>query len=799
MSLAAYYILPAQFIISGKVTDSSNTVLVNANILLHKASDSSLVKGQVTNAGGLFIFQNIPAEQYFISCSSIGFQTIYIKNINLTGSDESRLDVGTIVCRAEMTQLSQVTVTANKLMFELKPDRMVVNVKSSITSAGGTVLDVLQKSPGVTVNKQAGTISMNGKNGVQVMINGKLNYMPAEALVQMLGGMTANNVETIELITTPPAGMDASGNAGYINIILQKNPDQGFNGSYSLTAAAFHGTAPAASFDFNYRKNKLNFFGSYSFSRLAQKQIVNSYRDVTHQGKSTSTTIRSDRDPFQRNHNVRLGLDYQLSKKTTIGILTAAYNNKWKMDALNTSFSRVNNADDTAITISNDEINHWKHLMGNINLQHHINSTSEFTVNADYLYYDDKNPVNYLNTYYDGHQQILYSEKTRSSKNTTIKILPIQLDYKKKLSAKTYLETGIKSVRSRFTNDILIENLKQNAWVADTDLTGNYMLKENINAAYGSVSINVDKKNTLKAGLRYEHSYSNLGTETKKDIVNRKYGNLFPTLYWSHKINDENNLNISYNRRINRPTFNDLAPFLIFIDPNTFISGNVSLQPSIADAVKLDYAWKRIVFSTGFTYEAHSIAGFQTEIDVASDKLYMTAKNLVYTKTVNASFSIPFSPAKWWMIQLNVVGNWQKAKADYIEPSVSISQFNYTISGFQSFTLPKNYGLELSGFFQSPALFGIAKGKSFGLLNAGIQKKFVKSSSSLKFGVDDIFSTMIFGSVLDLPAENFYARDDLQMSRRIFKITFSRNFGNKILRDKRARITASEEERTRVQ
>lgn len=790
--------ISAQFSVSGKLTDSTSKAIANANVLLLKKTDSSLVKGTLSNTAGLFIFQNIAEGNYFINCSSTGFETIYIDNINLLANSAAKLDLGTIVFKGFVKQLEQVTVTAKRPLFEQKIDRMIINVKNSITSTGGTVLDVLQKSPGVMVNKQSSTISMSGKEGVQIMINGKLTYMPSESIVQMLEGMTANNVERIELITTPPAKMDAAGNAGYINIVLSKSPDQGFNGSYSLTAAAFKGSAPAASFDFNYRKKNVNLYGSYSFSRLAQLQVMNNYRKIVYQGKTTETTTRTDRDPFQRNHNLRLGLDYQLSKKTTLGILAAGYNNKWKMDAFNQSNSRINNVADTSISIVNDEINHWKHLMGNINLQHNINSTDQLSFNTDYLYYDDKNPVNYENKYYNGAGQFAYAQITRSSKNTTIRILPIQLDYKKKLSAKSDLETGVKSVASRFTNDVRIENFVQNIWTPDPELTANYFLKENVAAAYASVTISANEKNIYKAGLRYEHTYSNLGSDTKKNIVDRKYGNLFPTLYWSHKINDNNSFNLSYNRRINRPTFNNLAPFVIFIDPTTFISGNSALQPSIADAIKVDYIFKRLVFSTGYTYEANTIADFQTEVNVASNKQYMVAQNLVRTQSINATVSIPFSPTKWWYSQINIVSTWQKVDADYLKTPVSVTQFNYNISGFQSFTLPKNYGFELSGFFQSPSLFGISKANAFGLLNAGIQKKFIKSNSSLKLGVDDVFSTMKFTFLTDMPAENFYADGDIKFSGRIFKLTFSRNFGNKILKDKRARATASEEERARV-
>ena len=210
--------LQAQNTIKGKIVSADKKALSDANVLLLSSIDSTLIKGEITNNAGEFFFQNIKDGEYLISCSYAGFETLFLPQIKT--SQSSLFDLGLILLKTEPAKLDAVTVTAKKPLFEQKIDRMIINVRNSITSAGSTVLDVLQKSPGVIVNKQGGTIAMNGKNGVNVMINGKINYMPADALVQMLNGMSANSVERIELITTPPAKYDASGNAGFINIIL---------------------------------------------------------------------------------------------------------------------------------------------------------------------------------------------------------------------------------------------------------------------------------------------------------------------------------------------------------------------------------------------------------------------------------------------------------------------------------------------------------------------------------------------------------------------------------------------------
>ncbi len=790
--------LRAQTALSGKIIAPDGKPLPNVNVLLLNPLDSALVRGEITNNAGQFSFQNMMIGDYLLSCSFAGFETKYISSIRIAKTP--LIELGSIQLQIASVDLNAVTVTAKKPLFEQKIDRMIVNVKNSITSAGSTVLDVLQKSPGVIVNKQGGTIAMNGKSGVNVMINGKLNYMPADALVQMLDGMSANNVERIELITTPPAKYDAAGNAGYINIVLTDNPDIGLNGTYTLTMAAFRGTAPAANIDINYRTKKGNLYASYAFIRQENTitPVFEGYRKIIYQGKTTETNTLSKRFPVQRNHNIRLGYDYQLGKKTTLGLLTAAYDTRWTMDAVNRTSVRVNSSLDTLIKINNDEVNQWKHWMGNINLQHTMKSGEEIMFNVDYLFYDDNNPNNYLNNYYNSNNELLRAENTRSTKKTVINILPIQIDYKKKLSAKANLETGVKRVVSKFSNDVGVQELVQNFWKSDSNLTALYSLKENISAAYASVNITANEKTSIKAGLRYEHTTSNLGTETQKNIVDRKYGRLFPTVYLSHKLTDNNSVNFSYNRRINRPAFTDLAPFTIFLDPYTYITGNSALQPSIADAVKIDYLVKKFVFSLSYTYESNSIGSFQNEVDVTTNKQIVTAKNFKNTQIINASFSLPVSITKWWFSQLNLNTTWQEIKLDYNKKPVSISNVNYNVSGFQSFTLPQNFGIELSGFYQSKGVFGASITQPFGQLNAGVQKKFTKANSSLKLGVDDIFSSMNIRARFDLADENFYTLSRFQISRRIFKLTFTKSFGNKLLKEKRARITASEEERGRV-
>jgi len=226
-----------------------------------------------------------------------------------------------VMLREDSQVLGEVEIVGRKALFEQKIDRLVVNVANSVTSAGGTALEVLERSPGVIVNRQSGALSLIGKDGVVVMINGKQSYQPASGIIQMLEGMNADNIESIELITTPPANFDAEGNAGYINIVLKKSTDLGFNGNMTVSAGLGEGEVGSANVNLNYRNNKLNVFSSYGFMYKAQLQKFYNYRQVVFEGNTTESEVTTYRDPQQLNHNIRLGLDYEISDQTIIGVL----------------------------------------------------------------------------------------------------------------------------------------------------------------------------------------------------------------------------------------------------------------------------------------------------------------------------------------------------------------------------------------------------------------------------------------------------------------------------------------------
>ena len=790
--------LLAQSNIHGTITDAGGKPLENASVLLLKSSDSLLVKGTLSDAAGKYTLDNIQKGTYLVSASFAGKQQAFSKVFELN-QDKIKKDIGTISLYNADVALKAVTVAARKPMFEQKVDRMVINVKSSITDAGGTALDVLSKSPGVKINLQDNTIAINGKNGVVVMINGKITYMPMDALVQLLAGISASNIDKIELITTPPAKYDAEGNAGYINIILINNPYQGANGSYFLSGGYGKGPLGSAGGNFNYRTPRINLFGNYNFNYIRNLQPGTGFTQVTKGSDIITGNSFTNRESTTQVHNIRVGMDYQLDTTTTIGALVSGYNSQWKMTANNGSTIQTNGILDTTITTVDHEINHWQNIMANRSIQHIYKPGNVLNFDPNYIYYEDNNPNNYFNQYYKGSSNFLYNENVRSGKITPINFKVFSTDYTTTIGKKITMETGAKVSLSRFTNDISVQNLL-GTWITDSTLSANYLLKENIGAAYTSFTTDLNSKTSIKAGLRYEYTSSNLGTQQTANIVNRKYGELFPTFYISQKINDDNSINFSYSRRITRPTFNDLAPFTIFFTPKSYFTGNPALQPAIANTVQASYVLKNYIFSLSFTHEDNTIEGLQAQrIDTLTNIVYYSAQNSKYEQYATASFSLPFIIAKWWTMQNNINVDWRQVNATYNNSEVQIHIFDYDLNSTQNFTLNKDLSFELTFFYTSASYLGTSKLNPIYRVDAGLEKKFSNKKDILRFAANDMFNT---GSNLliksEIPIEGTIIRASINFGNVAYKLTWTHSFGNKALKVKSQTSTGAEEELNRV-
>ncbi len=782
--------------INGTVADVTGKPLQAASILLLNAADSVLVKGQLSGESGNYMFENIPFGTYRVGFSMLGYA--YQLSDSFTVNEQlPKKHMAPVLLQEDAAQLKTVDIVAKKPLFEQRVDRLVVNVANSITNVGGTALDVLQRSPGILLSRQTNALSMSGKSGVIIMINSKISRMPPEAVIQMLEGMNASNIERIELIHTPPANFDAEGNAGIINIVLKKTADDGLNGGYSLNAGYGKREKYGAGLNMNYRKHKVNLFGSYDYRFNHNPQVFTNYRALrSTTGDYLETDGFSDRSPDLATQNGRLGADFQISPKTVIGVLGTYFDRYWDMDAVNNIDYSTNNVLDHRVKMSTKEINRWHSWTGNVNLNHQFTKDKTLNMDVDYVYYKIHNPSDYFIQDVSPEGNLNQETDKRISKETPINIVVAKADCNQNFGKNIQFETGLKGAMSRFDNDVRVEDRLQENWVVDPALTSRFQLKEDIAAAYTSFSIKANEKTDIKLGLRYEYTTTNLGSAEQPNVVDRQYSSWFPSAFISRKITEDQSVNFSYSRRIFRPGFTQLAPYLIFYDPTTIEGGNPALQPVFADALRTSYRYKTWQITVEYNFQNPSIY-YLPIINAATNTQFNQPVNNGKTHTAYAELNVPLHPVSWWEMQNSLFLVYQQNNLQYERTALRTTGRFSGINTTQTFTLPRRFSIEVFGRYITPGYDGISRWKAFGEFNIGLQKK-IGTNGSLSLNASDILVSSNFVSTAHQPDLNLNVTSGYKQAERVFMLTWTSKFGNKKLKDARQRDGGAGEERRRL-
>jgi hypothetical protein len=748
----------------------------------------------VTDEDGYYTLNQLEKGSYIIESYMVGFTKSYTSTIHVGSITNLTLDP--LILTEDVKKLDEVIIKADKPLYEVEMGKMVVNVQSSITAAGQSAIDVLERSPGIFVNRQENSFTLGGKNGVIVLMNGKRSRMPISAVYQMLEGINAGDIEKIEIMTVPPANYDADGDAGIINIVMKKGIDVGTNGSIMGNIGYGSGPRAGTSMSLNHQAKKFSFYGNYSFNYTDQDQPFNMYRESSNDSESIYSSTEAMRETNRKAHNYQLGFDYNLGKRTIVSGLVSGYDNVFQMNSLTEAHFDYSVSPDTLINININETNHWQHLMGNININHTIGDGHIINANLDYLTYENANPTEYLYHYFDVQQVPIRNEKSRISKDTPIQIWVANIDYSGKITEAISLEAGVKSTLSNLVNDILFEEKINESWATNEDFSNFADLSEDVLAAFGALKVKFNEKTSLNAGLRYEYTSTYLSTKDQAGVVDRRYGNFFPTLFFSRKINDNNLIQLSYGRRITRPTYNEMAPFVLFIDPYTYFTGNANILPTFTNNVKFDYSFKNFIFSVQYSHDKDVILSFQPRIDPETNIMAIETDNIDRRETVSATLTLPFQITSWWEMQNNLSGNWQMIATQQEDGLYKRNQNGFQINSNQTFKLPKKFTVELSGFYMSPVINGYYNWLARGFVNLGIQKEFNKNNT-LRISCNDIFETSQFRwRTSDNDVFNFHG--NIKFDKRIFTITYSQKFGNNKIKGVRKRSVGSEEELRRV-
>ncbi|MFK7775842.1 MAG: TonB-dependent receptor [Saprospiraceae bacterium] len=792
--LFSFFIINAQNgIIKGQLADEKGTVLEYANVLLLNPLDSTLIKGVVTNLDGGFIFEEVEKGSYLVSASSVGFNESYSELINSNGDE---ISINPLILTQGL-ELSEVTVTIKKPFIEMKADKIVVNVENSTVNSGNSAIEILQKSPGVIIDKD-NQISLRGKQGVLVMINGKNQYLTGEELTRLLESMPAENIQSIEIITNPSAKYDAEGNAGIINIRLKKNNNIGFNGAVNAGIRKGQKLSYNTGLNFNYRSNKINIYGSGSMNEWAGFQDLVIKKVIPFNEGETTFDQNSDMTDNERSYNTRLGIDYNLSDKTTIGVLYNfnEENNVWNNDN-RTEITGTNTPGFNILNVIGKNEGFWNQHSINFNAVHNFDDKgTSLTFDADYSLYQSDFENTYDNDYLDeNNEMVLAPFMLRNFEQSDIDIFATRLDFTKSFEAGYNLELGAKLSMVTTDNDTKFEALENGNWENQTNRSNNFVYDENVMAAYANVSKSFGKIN-IQAGLRMEHTNSEGNSVTLESSVPREYTDFFPSLSLSHTIGEKHSLSYNYSRRINRPSYQDLNPFIGYLDDYTFSIGNPLLNPQYSNSFGVNYGFGNSFFvSANYSRTKDAITEVIEQFS-SENKTFQTTINLdnYNSASLTLSKSIPWKEIG--VTRINLTSFYNDFQSSIPSGTLDNQNVAYHIYIGNEFNLPADIVFELSGTYQSNVTFGMFDIKPQYGLDLGFSKEILKGNGSVKIGVDDIFYTRrneVFVRQDDIILDVFQRND----TRRV-KASFKYKFGNNKLKGVRRRSSATEDEKSRI-
>jgi len=731
--------------ISGAILDDAKKPLDGATVVLLVAKDSVVVSTTLANQDGSFAFLNLKDDTYLIKATYIGYKDYHSGNIVI--SQQSPVNLTAIVLSPNGKTLKEVAVTAQKSYIQQKIDRTVVNVGALISSTGANALEVLEKTPGVQVDAD-GNITFKGKSGVLVMIDDKPTYLSAANLATYLRSLPSSSLDQIELMDNPPAKYDAAGNAGVINIKTKKNAIKGFNGVASADyAQGFYGRT-SESVNLNYRIDKVNLFATLAYDEqrtFRRLEIDRNYFDANGDPTSSLRDISYFR-PTGNNTNIKAGMDYFISPKTTWGIVfTGNISPEHDNSPVYSLLYGKNSELDSTINTLNTSKNSFNSKGINLNYTHKFDSTGRvLTFDLDYIRDVSNGNQLFVNNTFLPNGTLTNSTTLSDNLPSTINIYSAKADYSHPFKGKAKLEAGVKSSYVNTDNAANYFNVINNVNTIDYNNTNEFLYKENINAAY----VNFNKtfgRFSAQTGLRLENTNGDghqLGNAQKADSTfSNHYTDLFPTAYFSYNLDTagHNILVLSYGRRIGRPNYGSLNPFTFFVDEFTYFSGNPFLKPQFTDNYKLAYSFKSLLtLAVAYNYTT-DVQG--ETIHKSGDIFISTTGNIGQQKTLDFSVNSNFQPFKWWSVNLYAEVYDNTYQGAFYTGYLNQSEYTFSANGNNQFTLSKTWSAELSGFYNTGGTYGQFVSIPTGMLNAAIQKKILNNKGSIKLNMRDMFHT----------------------------------------------------------
>jgi outer membrane receptor protein involved in Fe transport len=713
--------------------------------------------------------------------------------------DTTRKD--TIPPVAKPKTLKTVIVTGTRPLVEHLIDRTVINPEALISNAGVSALDVLDNSPGVTVD-QNGAITLQGKSGVQVFIDDKPTYLSGEDLANYLRSMPSSTIDRIELMPNPPAKYDAAGTAGIINIRTKRIKEKGFNGNLNLAYGQGIYTRTNNSLNLNYRYGRLNLATSfgYNLNNTYNEVHLNRYFDQSITGISPNFFQYSYTRPIHNNYNTRLALDFYSTDKTTLGIgLTGMLTTGSGRTTSTSLLSGAQDQPDSTILADNRDNRKFENGGINLNYRHAYDKKGwEHTIDLDYLTYQTRLNQTFVNDSYYPDGALYDSTLETGHLPTTIHIFAAKTDYTQPLADGITLSAGLKSSYTHTDNIADYYNVIGGTAEPDYTQTNHFIYSENINSAYVNATRNF-RRLSLQAGLRFENTIANghqLGNPQVPDSsFSRNYNGLFPTFYLQYKFDSggRDQIIFNYGRRVDRPYYGQLDPFLFPLDKFTYNAGNPFLLPSYTDVLQLSYTYKKITATLFYNYIHDKIDGL---VQIVNGIYYSRPGNLDNTYVAGMETDISLDPFKWFNFRLYIRLMEQRTLSAFYTGTLDTKGFQYYYRPVLTFKPGGDWTMQLSGFYQAKLVTEQFVDLPRYAVNFSLAKK-LSADATLRLNFNDIFHTINYSWDIGYLAGTTADYHNVTDTRNIV-LSFSYHFGKAIKDSRKHESTGAESEQQRV-
>jgi len=755
------------------VNSTSMKPLEYAYVVLYKVLDSTLVNGAISDSTGKFKIEKVPFGKYYIAVNLIGHKQQKVSGVFI-GPKNPDKTLDTIKLDATSNALDVFEVKDKKQDVEYTLDKKVINVEKNLVSAGGTAVDVMQSIPSVTVDID-GNLSMKGSSNITVLVDGKPSGLTGASRSAVLEQIPASSIESIEIISNPSAKYDPDGMSGIINIILKKKKERGYHGIFTLNAGT--GDKYNGSVSLNYSKNKFNLYSSYDFRSNHSKGWGQMDRMTILDDTSSYLYNKSTSSRKGLSQNIKLGTDFYMNEKnsfTLSGIY--GFSDDTHSDFTTSRLLDFNQILTSYYENSGSEPGKEQSFDYALDYKHTFKHKGEY-LTADATYSTSKETEDqdqsvqyYLTDLVTPFNLPVVQHSTSDNKNN---VITLQADYSLPISKKSKFEAGAKSIIRSIDNDYIFQNFIDTLqeFVNDTNYSNRFIYDEQIHAAYATYS-NTIGAFEFQAGLRAEQALTRSTQKTQNTEFSKNYFSIFPTLHLNLNLKNDNSLQLSYSRRVNRPNYYMLNPFREQFSPGIFHSGNPYLTPEYIDSYELGHMkyWETTSLNSSIFYKQINDA-IQRFTTIDSNGIQtMTQKNISTGTSYGLEFVISQEFTKWW--KANGTFSYFKTVMKGTQDGADLTNSNYswTAKLNSTMTVLKNLDIQLTGNYRAPmvTIQGSMKANYFADI---AMKKEIFKNASLTLRLSDIFKTQKME--MESSGSNFTLHNIRQRQSRVLYLGFT--------------------------